>query len=107
MLVKTYLRASSCVCILEPFLRSWSSISDNGGIQFATAQLPLLELMDCGMTICEPDAQSPFCEANSDSDSQVSPNSKLHLIPYIRSFFVSSLPESERTEPELLQSPGS
>ncbi|GKA94096.1 F-box/LRR-repeat protein 17, partial [Tanacetum coccineum] len=49
-----------------------SSISDNGGIQFATTQLPLLELMDCGMTICEPDAQSPFCEANSDSDSQVS-----------------------------------
>ncbi|GKA10685.1 F-box/LRR-repeat protein 17 [Tanacetum coccineum] len=52
----------------------------SSGIQFATAQLPLLELMDCGMTICEPDAQSPFCEANSDSDSQVSPNSKLHLI---------------------------
>ncbi|GKE13887.1 F-box/LRR-repeat protein 17 [Tanacetum coccineum] len=51
----------------------------------SSAQLPLLELMDCGMTICEPDAKSPFCEANSDSDSQVSPNSKLHLIPYIRS----------------------
>nr|GEW48813.1 reverse transcriptase domain-containing protein [Tanacetum cinerariifolium] len=50
------------------------------GIQFATAQLPLLELMECGMKICEPGAQSPFCEANSDSDSQVSPNSKLHLI---------------------------
>ncbi|PWA77841.1 F-box domain, cyclin-like protein [Artemisia annua] len=52
----------------------------SSGIQFATAQLPLLELMDCGMTICEPDARSPFCEANGDSDSQVSPNSKLHLI---------------------------
>ncbi|XP_039047825.1 dihydrolipoyl dehydrogenase 1, chloroplastic-like [Hibiscus syriacus] len=29
------------------------------GIQFATAQLPLLELMDCGMTICDPDSQNP------------------------------------------------
>ncbi|GKD89262.1 hypothetical protein Tco_1364769 [Tanacetum coccineum] len=36
--------------------------------------------MDCGMTICVQDVQSPFCEANSDSDSQESPNSKLHLI---------------------------
>ncbi|GJZ59640.1 F-box/LRR-repeat protein 17 [Tanacetum coccineum] len=52
----------------------------SSGIQFATAQLPLLELMDCGMTICEPDALSPLCEANNDSDSQVSPNNKLHLI---------------------------
>ncbi|PWA82872.1 tRNA (guanine(26)-N(2))-dimethyltransferase [Artemisia annua] len=44
------------------------------GIQFATTQLPLLELMDYGMTICEPDA------SNGDSDSLVSANSKLHLI---------------------------
>ncbi|KAE8672504.1 hypothetical protein F3Y22_tig00111840pilonHSYRG00004 [Hibiscus syriacus] len=29
------------------------------GIQFVTAQLPLLELMDCGMTICDPDSQNP------------------------------------------------
>ncbi|KAK4764038.1 hypothetical protein SAY87_013476 [Trapa incisa] len=38
----------------------------SSGIQFATAQLPLLELMDCGMTICDPndlkqlDEGSPF-----------------------------------------------
>lgn len=52
----------------------------SSGIQFATAQLPLLELMDCGMTICEPDAQYPSHERNGDSELQKSPNSKLHLI---------------------------
>ncbi|GJX25643.1 F-box/LRR-repeat protein 17 [Tanacetum coccineum] len=55
---------------LTRLLVSQCSYITSSGIQFATAQLPLLELMDCGMTICEPDAQSPLCEANSDSDSQ-------------------------------------
>ncbi|KAK7336814.1 hypothetical protein VNO77_17362 [Canavalia gladiata] len=31
----------------------------SSGIQFATAQLPHLELMDCGMTICEPNSRNP------------------------------------------------
>ncbi|XP_076921173.1 F-box/LRR-repeat protein 17-like [Bidens hawaiensis] len=43
----------------------------SSGIQFATAQLPLLELMDCGMTICESDAQYPAEEENSDSNLHV------------------------------------
>ncbi|KAJ9566766.1 hypothetical protein OSB04_002732 [Centaurea solstitialis] len=47
----------------------------SSGIQFATAQLPLLELMDCGMTICESETR----EGNVDSEPQRSPNSKLHL----------------------------
>ncbi|KAI8526098.1 hypothetical protein RHMOL_Rhmol13G0282700 [Rhododendron molle] len=43
-------------CNSSTTLRFRSTISDGGigGIQFAAAQLPLLELMDCGMTICEP-----------------------------------------------------
>ncbi|KAF9619884.1 hypothetical protein IFM89_009666, partial [Coptis chinensis] len=66
-------------------LCSFSSIS---GIQFATAQLPLLELMDCGMTICDPDSQN-FDEENGSNSTiaagepnylQKTPNSKLHLI---------------------------
>ncbi|KAI3732641.1 hypothetical protein L1987_63848 [Smallanthus sonchifolius] len=51
----------------------------SSGIQFATAQLPLLELMDCGMTICESDSQYPTSEENSDSKLHTSPNSKPHL----------------------------
>ncbi|RDX91912.1 F-box/LRR-repeat protein 17, partial [Mucuna pruriens] len=31
----------------------------SSGIQFATAQLPHLEIMDCGMTICEPNSHNP------------------------------------------------
>ncbi|WMV32622.1 hypothetical protein MTR67_026007 [Solanum verrucosum] len=31
----------------------------SSGIQFAAAQLPNLELMDCGMSICDPDLDSP------------------------------------------------
>ncbi|KAI3749457.1 hypothetical protein L2E82_20069 [Cichorium intybus] len=49
----------------------------SSGIQFATAQLPLLELMDCGMAICDSDTQH---EGNTDTTPQISPNSKLHLI---------------------------
>ncbi|XP_059625954.1 F-box/LRR-repeat protein 17 [Cornus florida] len=52
----------------------------SSGIQFATAQLPLLELMDCGMTICDPNSSSPNFEEGSDYDLQTTPNSKLHLI---------------------------
>ncbi|KAL6978588.1 F-box/LRR-repeat protein 17 [Sarracenia purpurea var. burkii] len=52
----------------------------SSGIQFAAAQLPLLELMDCGMTICDPNSQSPIAEESSDCELQNTPNSKLHLI---------------------------
>ncbi|XP_019170466.1 PREDICTED: F-box/LRR-repeat protein 17-like isoform X1 [Ipomoea nil] len=48
----------------------------SSGIQFATAQLPQLDIMDCGMTICDPNLGSP--EDNGDSDIQKIPNSELH-----------------------------
>ncbi|RXH86505.1 hypothetical protein DVH24_021778 [Malus domestica] len=44
-------------------------------IQFATAQLPLLELLDCGMTICDPN--SPSDETNVRELPQAS-NDKVH-----------------------------
>ncbi|XP_009367749.2 F-box/LRR-repeat protein 17 [Pyrus x bretschneideri] len=44
-------------------------------IQFATAQLPLLELLDCGMTICDPN--SPSAETNVRELPQAS-NDKVH-----------------------------
>ncbi|XP_057484579.1 F-box/LRR-repeat protein 17-like [Actinidia eriantha] len=47
----------------------------SSGIQFAAAQLPLLELMDCGMTICDPNCQSPTSEESNDRELQ-----KTHLI---------------------------
>ncbi|XP_061338114.1 F-box/LRR-repeat protein 17 [Gastrolobium bilobum] len=37
----------------------------SSGIQFATAQLPHLELMDCGMTICDPNIQNPTSGENN------------------------------------------
>ncbi|KAK7284079.1 hypothetical protein RJT34_18816 [Clitoria ternatea] len=37
----------------------------SSGIQFATAQLPHLELMDCGMTICEPNSDNPTADENN------------------------------------------
>lgn len=49
----------------------------SGGIQFATAQLPLLELVDCGMTICDPNSSS---SEENDGKSQKMLNAKLHLI---------------------------
>ncbi|GFZ19749.1 RNI-like superfamily protein [Actinidia rufa] len=52
----------------------------SSGIQFAAAQLPLLELMDCGMTICDPNCQSSTSEESNDRELQKTPNSKLHLI---------------------------
>ncbi|KAK9045439.1 hypothetical protein V6N11_059319 [Hibiscus sabdariffa] len=38
----------------------------SGGIQFAIAQLPLLKLMGCGMTICDLDSQNPPLELKID-----------------------------------------
>ncbi|KAF8401807.1 hypothetical protein HHK36_012753 [Tetracentron sinense] len=52
----------------------------SSGIQFAAAQLPLLELLDCGMTICDPNSQDATSEENGGSEPQKTPNSNLHLI---------------------------
>lgn len=55
------------------------SLHVSGGIQFATAQLPLLELMDCGMTICDPnDHKQP--DEGSPCDADRRPSKKLHHI---------------------------
>lgn len=51
-----------------------------GGIQFATAQLPLLELMDCGMTIRDLYEQDPTSEVDTNSGAQTPSKSKLHLM---------------------------
>ncbi|XP_028807962.1 F-box/LRR-repeat protein 17-like [Neltuma alba] len=37
----------------------------SSGIQFATAQLPHLELMDCGMTICDPNCENRMADKNN------------------------------------------
>ncbi|KAI3460928.1 hypothetical protein Pfo_017591 [Paulownia fortunei] len=52
----------------------------SSGIQFAAAQLPLLELMDCGMTICDSNSEKSTDEEDIDCELQKTPNSKLHLI---------------------------
>ncbi|KAF3651293.1 F-box/LRR-repeat protein 17 [Capsicum chacoense] len=52
----------------------------SSGIQFAAAQLPNLELLDCGMTISDPDLDNPTTQENNDLQLQRTPNSKLHLI---------------------------
>lgn len=52
----------------------------SSGIQFAAAQLPLLELMDCGMTICDPNLEKETTQDHIDSEIPRTPNTKLHLI---------------------------
>ncbi|KAF2314812.1 hypothetical protein GH714_036745 [Hevea brasiliensis] len=52
----------------------------SSGIQFATAQLPLLELMDCGMTICDPSSQCLNSDGSGDGELQTTFQNKLHLI---------------------------
>ncbi|KAK2648491.1 hypothetical protein Ddye_015980 [Dipteronia dyeriana] len=52
----------------------------SSGIQFATAQLPLLELMDCGMSICDPNSQNSNSDENSDFELRKAFNNKLHLM---------------------------
>ncbi|KNA22116.1 hypothetical protein SOVF_036970 [Spinacia oleracea] len=48
----------------------------SSGIQFATAQLPCLELMDCGMSICDPNVDDVSVKESNDNEPQKS--SKLH-----------------------------
>ncbi|OAY61594.1 F-box/LRR-repeat protein 17 [Manihot esculenta] len=52
----------------------------SSGIQFATAQLPLLELMDCGMTICDPSSQGLSSDGSGDGELQTTYQNKLHLM---------------------------
>ncbi|XP_014512280.1 F-box/LRR-repeat protein 17 [Vigna radiata var. radiata] len=51
----------------------------SSGIQFATFQLPLLEIMDCGMTICDPNLQNPAADENN-CKLQKTSVSNVHLI---------------------------
>ncbi|CAN0898281.1 F-box/LRR-repeat protein 17 [Linum grandiflorum] len=97
---------SSCYSKLELLDLSGSSITDSGigiicnvfpatlsrlllalcpnitssGIQFATAQLPHLELMDCGLTICDPSSDSLTSDGNSDFELHTVSENKPHLI---------------------------
>ncbi|KAH9729547.1 F-box/LRR-repeat protein 17 [Citrus sinensis] len=52
----------------------------SSGIQFATAQLPLLELMDCGMSICDPTSEDSNSDETCDFELQKAFNNKLHLM---------------------------
>ncbi|XP_056175320.1 F-box/LRR-repeat protein 17-like isoform X2 [Syzygium oleosum] len=56
------------------------SVSTIGGIQFATAQLPLLELVDCGMTVCDSNDESLISDETIKHGMEKGPNSNLHLI---------------------------
>ncbi|KAK7277586.1 hypothetical protein RJT34_22601 [Clitoria ternatea] len=51
----------------------------SSGIQFATAQLPLLELMDCGMTICDPNFQNETADENN-CKLQKTSGTNIHLM---------------------------
>ncbi|KAJ6399378.1 hypothetical protein OIU77_020011 [Salix suchowensis] len=53
---------------LSRFLLAVCPNITSSGIQFATAQLPLLELMDCGMTICDLSPQNPTYDESGDFD---------------------------------------
>ncbi|BBH10240.1 RNI-like superfamily protein [Prunus dulcis] len=48
-------------------------------IQFATAQLPLLELLDCGMTICDPNSLDSTSEETTGLELAQTSNAKVHL----------------------------
>lgn len=53
----------------------------SSGIQFAAAQLPCLELMDCGMTLCDPNYENSSDDEDDDECALLkTPNSKMHLI---------------------------
>ncbi|KAK4482306.1 hypothetical protein RD792_009459 [Penstemon davidsonii] len=72
-----------CNCFPETLSKLLLALCPNitsSGIQFATAQLPRLELMDCGMTISDPNPENSFDEEDDDCGLQETPNSKLHLI---------------------------
>ncbi|WCJ21627.1 F-box/LRR-repeat protein 17 [Euphorbia peplus] len=51
----------------------------SSGIQFAIAQLPLLELMDCGMTICDPSSDCSSSDGCENGELQTTFKNNLHL----------------------------
>ncbi|CAH8382723.1 unnamed protein product [Eruca vesicaria subsp. sativa] len=51
----------------------------SSGIQFATAQLPLLELMDCGMTVFDPSLDNPTLEDKSCTQKTAGYNQKMFI----------------------------
>ncbi|CAI9107713.1 OLC1v1007146C2 [Oldenlandia corymbosa var. corymbosa] len=51
----------------------------SSGIQFAAAQLPLLELMDCGMSLCHPNSETSDITENG-SKFQKTSNRMAHII---------------------------
>lgn len=62
----------SADCKLYPYI-GHLPLGHSGGIQFAAAQLPHLQLFDCGMTICDPSVENPSIEENespADNSSQ-------------------------------------
>ncbi|KAJ6412243.1 hypothetical protein OIU84_005326 [Salix udensis] len=65
---------------LSRFLLAVCPNITSSGIQFATAQLPLLELMDCGMTICDLSPQNPTSDESGDFELQMKLKNKLHPI---------------------------
>ncbi|KAG7628501.1 F-box/LRR-repeat protein 17 [Arabidopsis thaliana] len=51
----------------------------SSGIQFATAQLPLLELMDCGMTVSDPNSDNPTFVENPSPHKTPGYNQKMFI----------------------------
>ncbi|CAL9246377.1 unnamed protein product [Arabidopsis halleri] len=51
----------------------------SSGIQFATAQLPLLELMDCGMTVSDPNSDNPTIVENPSPHKTPGYNQKMFI----------------------------
>ncbi|KAI4349450.1 hypothetical protein L6164_010037 [Bauhinia variegata] len=52
----------------------------SSGIQFATAQLPLLEVMDCGMTISDPDSDDLLSDEKCKGEMQKTSSANLHFV---------------------------
>ncbi|KAI3421399.1 uncharacterized protein J3R85_012315 [Psidium guajava] len=52
----------------------------SSGIQFATAQLPLLELMDCGMSVCDANDEGLISDEAINHVMEKRPNGNLHLV---------------------------
>ncbi|XP_071939026.1 F-box/LRR-repeat protein 17-like [Coffea arabica] len=52
----------------------------SSGIQFAAAQLPLLELMDCGMSICDPNSKGSSSLERNEGNLQKTLNNTMHII---------------------------
>nr|KYP49212.1 F-box/LRR-repeat protein 17 [Cajanus cajan] len=71
-----------CNALSETLSRLLLALCPNvtsSGIQFATFQLPQLEIMDCGMTICDPNLQNPIADGNNDKGQKMSDTNQ-HLI---------------------------